>query len=78
MSAFLHADAWSLLRRRRRDNNWAWNSLYEQVSRCGKPLGDAVGDPAPTVYVRQYESCHVKLDCTNTTEDGCVATIDMD
>jgi len=58
------------------DNDWHWSPLYEQVSACGKPLGDAVGDPAPTVYTRQYENCTVRVDCTNTTKDGCVASIE--
>ena len=57
------------------DDNWAWSPLYDRVSACGKPLGDAVGDPAPLVYTRQYEGCSVRLDCTNNTKDGCVASI---
>jgi len=57
------------------DDDWAWSPLYDRVSACGKPLGDAVGDPALTVLTRKYENCAVRLDCTNTTKEGCVATI---
>ena len=43
----------------------------------GKPLGEPVGNPELTIFTRQYEGCGVKLDCANTTKDGCVATLHL-
>jgi len=60
-----------------RDNDWAWNPLYDQLSVCGEPLSDPVGNPEETVYTRAYEGCSVRLDCTNTTTDGCIASLDV-
>ena len=31
--------------------------IFDKVSACGKPLGNATGNPAPTVYERKYEHC---------------------
>ena len=49
--------------------------MYDKLAKCGKPLGLAQGAPAPLVYTREYEHCHVAINCTNTTKDGCVATL---
>ena len=57
-----------------KDEDWAWSPVYDQMGKCGKPLGLAKGAPAPTVYVRDYEHCKVKLDCTDAA--ACKATID--
>jgi hypothetical protein len=59
------------------DGDWPWfDELYGQLGRCGKPLGPARGCPAPEVYSREYERCRVSLNCTDTSKDGCRASID--
>ena len=58
------------------DGDWPWSALYDQLGRCGKPTGLAQGHPAPIVYERAYERCHVLLNCTDTSKDGCRASID--
>ena len=57
------------------DDDWAWSPLYDQLARCGKPLGDAKGAPAPVVYTREYEHCHVSINCTDTSKEGCDARL---
>ena len=57
------------------DSDWKWSPIYDKVGKCGKPLGRAVGSPAPTIYTRAYEGCKVRLDCTDPK--NCEATIEM-
>ena len=58
------------------DGDWAWSTLYDKLAACGKPLGLAVGAPAPLVYMREYEHCRVAINCTDQSKDGCKSTID--
>lgn len=56
------------------DQDWQWSPLYAKLASCGRPLGNATGQPAPVIYTRQYEHCNVTLDCTNSKD--CKASID--
>ena len=58
------------------DSDWVWSDAYDRLSRCGRPRGLAVGMPAPTVFTRQFDHCAVMVNCTNTTKNGCRATVD--
>ena len=55
------------------DADWRWSPLYEKLAACGRPLGLAVGAPAPVAYTRAYEHCNVSLDCSVPT--SCAASI---
>lgn len=57
------------------DTDWRWSALFDAAAKCGKPLGLAVGAPAPLAYTRKYERCSVAIDCTAGGQDGCNATI---
>ena len=46
------------------DADWHWSPLYDELGACGKPLGNATGAPAPTVYTRDFEHCSFVLNCT--------------
>ena len=49
------------------DNDYAWDSLYDKASTCGKPTEPAPAVGAGPVYTRAFEHCNVLLDCTNTS-----------
>ena len=57
------------------DKDWHYSTFYDTVAVCGRPREEPRGDPAPLRYARTYEGCSVLLDCTNTSKDGCVASI---
>ena len=57
------------------DGDWKWSEAFDRLGACGRPLGAAVGVPAPVVYTRAYEGCRVALNCTNASQ--CVATVEM-
>ena len=40
--------------------------IFDKVSACGKPLGNATGNPAPTVYERKYEHCEYHAPSTRS------------
>eukprot|EP00962_Isochrysis_galbana_P040966 scaffold14916_cov128-Isochrysis_galbana.AAC.15 len=45
------------------DRDFKWSSVYDDAAKCGRPLAPAMR-PAPRVYTREYERCHVMVNCT--------------
>jgi hypothetical protein len=56
------------------DQDWSWSPLYDRLSSCGKPLGNATAIKEGVSYNRHYEHCIFKLDCTDAK--NCQAGIE--
>jgi len=60
------------------DRDFKWSSVYDDAAKCGRPLAPAMR-PAPRVYTREYERCHVMVNCTKVSSSwpqlGCNGAI---
>jgi hypothetical protein len=60
------------------DRDFTWSPVYDAAGKCGRPLAPAAR-PAAKVYTREYERCHVMLNCTTVSQNwpqlGCEGAI---
>ena len=57
------------------DPDWIWEPAFDELSKCGLPLGNATGAPAPLVFTRAYEHCSFAINCTVTA--ACTTTANI-